>query len=761
MLESTLPDKLIRLFFCRLITSLARSLETHRSSHISYQPSATTLVYSSDNRKSLSGLSDRLTHETKSRTADRILSSSSPGTSHMSPALTSYPSFSLPFPPASDFNRFQPYSPLSSLSKLTLNPISSGPTHWSAPWRDGLPTPPADMNGVAYNSSAQFAAPSTTAYAAKQYHPSAAAHYANATSHAKPAAAPSRVPLANTVSNAAPNYLPPLTKQAPAASTNVVSDPKNQKRSDKESVPSYSQVPTSIRKYGGDLAEFAAQIACLFWFEKTSKLKTIEDSVPQKYALVPEAFPTFGFQKWVSTVLSTTQVSQNVILLALLFIYRLKKFNPGVRGKKGSEFRLMTIALMMGNKFLDDNTYTNKTWAEVSGITVQEIHIMEVEFLSNVRYNLFVSKEEWTQWHSKLGRFAVFFDKAALMPPDNELAPATSVLQISPTDPSLRNSVPVSPASKLPSPTTNQTQPQLQSQPNWNPTPTSAIATTATPYRLNTPPRPPLAFEFPPYPRKRTWEDEVDDHPSKRMAVPNNYSAPVPALPVSAPVATVPSVPVLPPVISAGTMPLSVPSLAIPVPRLHHAANYQAAATNQLMPPQLPPTTVSQQLPLPNVRAMSTVFNPTTTWSQQIPPAVAPVVPAIPSSNPLSLYNQSVSLPDPSRRQSPYSATNSADAVSPSSAFPVHTPQNHLSPSFFLVNRNSPYRPVRAVNTLLIPPPSASLHQHRHLSMDQMHYQPLGKTLTERRTGVLPYLHHEGLQQGLLQQPNFLPSQTY
>lgn len=57
-----------------------------------------------------------------------------------------------------------------------------------------------------------------------------------------------------------------------------------------------------------------------------------------------------GFQKWVTTVLSTTQVSQNVILLALLFIYRLKTFSTGVHGKKGSEFRLMTIALMMGNK---------------------------------------------------------------------------------------------------------------------------------------------------------------------------------------------------------------------------------------------------------------------------------------------------------------------------------------------------------------------------------------------------------------------------
>lgn len=66
--------------------------------------------------------------------------------------------------------------------------------------------------------------------------------------------------------------------------------------------------------------------------------------------LVPDAIPTTGFRKWVTTILSTTQVAQNVIILALLFIYRLKDKNPSVRGKPGSEYRLLTVALMLGNK---------------------------------------------------------------------------------------------------------------------------------------------------------------------------------------------------------------------------------------------------------------------------------------------------------------------------------------------------------------------------------------------------------------------------
>lgn len=52
----------------------------------------------------------------------------------------------------------------------------------------------------------------------------------------------------------------------------------------------------------------------------------------------------------MTSVLTTTQVTQNVILLALLFIYRLKMSNSSVRGRPGSEYRLLTVALMLGNK---------------------------------------------------------------------------------------------------------------------------------------------------------------------------------------------------------------------------------------------------------------------------------------------------------------------------------------------------------------------------------------------------------------------------
>ncbi|CAO3629254.1 unnamed protein product [Cunninghamella blakesleeana] len=110
-----------------------------------------------------------------------------------------------------------------------------------------------------------------------------------------------------------------------------------------------------------------------------------------------------AFKRFCHQILSVTQLSESVVILSLKYIAILLQNNPRIQGADGSEYRLFIVALLLANKFQDDNTYTNKTWSDISRMKLNELDIMEFEFLDVLKYRLFIRKEEYDCW--KLGLF--------------------------------------------------------------------------------------------------------------------------------------------------------------------------------------------------------------------------------------------------------------------------------------------------------------------------------------------------------------------
>ncbi|KAK0933739.1 hypothetical protein LTR29_014672 [Friedmanniomyces endolithicus] len=484
----------------------------------------------------------------------------------------------------------------------------------------------------------------------------------------------------------------------------VLEDARGTSRQDSQATtiaPSF-QIPRTVNDSGGSLAELAAEITCLFWFESADILRAVEET-PAQYQLarqlVADAKPNTGFRKWVTTILSTTLVAQNVVTLALLFIYRLKKLNPTVRGKPGSEYRLLTVALMLGNKFLDDNTYTNKTWADVSGIMVGEIHIMEVEFLSNMKYCLFTSSDEWSEWQSLLGRFADFLQRASKppprAPPPPGLPPMSSLY--------LPRALPSPPVSA-------HTSPYAFDAVTRGP----ALGMTPAPSPLA--PLPSMQLTQQPS-LKRSHDDYIQSSEPAPKKLPSGLrnQASLAAYSNGAP--------------SNGQVQqlsrLTLPSLAIAANDRSPVNGIQSAGLTQQLPP----------LNIPG-RSMAMVYPN----AQQLPGPLAF------SSQPASQTHSQFQ----SRQHSPYPGSA---AASPGSAAP-HSALPQLSPSYFLQQRNSPYRPVHNVSRLLYPPPSGALqHRPQDVEQCQMQYHPLSKA-QQRYTGRLPYVAQNVWLDGSQQQPS-------
>lgn len=122
------------------------------------------------------------------------------------------------------------------------------------------------------------------------------------------------------------------------------------------------------------------------------------------------------FRKYVFQILSATRLPSSTILLGLFYLAtRMRMLSTAgiYRSGSGQVSRFLTVGLLLGSKFMDDNTFQNKSWAEVSNIPVAELNSMELDWLFAFEWRIheriydkqdgFASwRGHWDTWRAKV-----------------------------------------------------------------------------------------------------------------------------------------------------------------------------------------------------------------------------------------------------------------------------------------------------------------------------------------------------------------------
>ncbi|KAF2133596.1 hypothetical protein P153DRAFT_353925 [Dothidotthia symphoricarpi CBS 119687] len=116
--------------------------------------------------------------------------------------------------------------------------------------------------------------------------------------------------------------------------------------------------------------------------------------------ITPGRMAPQSFRKWVHQVLCATRLPSATILLSMFYLSTRMPMLAGEPKIDHHLFRLLTIALVLGSKFLDDNTFINRSWSEVSGIPVGELNRLEMEWLNAIDYKLHRDPSEHQGWRT-------------------------------------------------------------------------------------------------------------------------------------------------------------------------------------------------------------------------------------------------------------------------------------------------------------------------------------------------------------------------
>lgn len=136
------------------------------------------------------------------------------------------------------------------------------------------------------------------------------------------------------------------------------------------------------------------------------------------------------FASYLHVLVSKLRPHVISLLLAALLVGRLRRAHPRARGEPGCAHRLFVVSLMLAMRYIeldadlvasygfdpslslaenanlrctvDDRSAAleaTETWATLSGIfTAPELHKMEVELASFIRYDLYVAEEDLRYW---------------------------------------------------------------------------------------------------------------------------------------------------------------------------------------------------------------------------------------------------------------------------------------------------------------------------------------------------------------------------
>ncbi|KAJ7688460.1 hypothetical protein B0H17DRAFT_1135676 [Mycena rosella] len=182
---------------------------------------------------------------------------------------------------------------------------------------------------------------------------------------------------------------------------------------------------SGYRKLAEPLSDWVANYvwkACTTGFSLPSAFSRPSANVVKQRSVYPPSY----LGNAVHSLLLSTLLQPSAVFLAIWYIVRLPVYYDAAAlsadfakelrfratllddgldqdvNEASAPFRLIVLGCMLANKWLDDHTFSNKTWHTISNVPIQTLNKLESLALDIFTYDLSVPSSDWSQWLSHL-----------------------------------------------------------------------------------------------------------------------------------------------------------------------------------------------------------------------------------------------------------------------------------------------------------------------------------------------------------------------
>jgi len=117
------------------------------------------------------------------------------------------------------------------------------------------------------------------------------------------------------------------------------------------------------------------------------------------HALQP---PQITIEFYLKRIARYSNCSEECFVLALIYIDRLIGKDENFLVNSLNVHRLLITSIMLGAKFFDDHYFNNEYFSKIGGVSLEEINLLEIEFLFMISFDLFVETDMYESYKMKL-----------------------------------------------------------------------------------------------------------------------------------------------------------------------------------------------------------------------------------------------------------------------------------------------------------------------------------------------------------------------
>ena len=112
--------------------------------------------------------------------------------------------------------------------------------------------------------------------------------------------------------------------------------------------------------------------------------------------------PKISIKNYLKRILNYTEVEESTLIIALIYIDRLNQLSKVILTPYNIH-RLIFIAIFIAIKYNEDITFNFDYYAQVSGMSIKELQLIEIEFIYLIKFRLYIDKEQYDSYLNVLG----------------------------------------------------------------------------------------------------------------------------------------------------------------------------------------------------------------------------------------------------------------------------------------------------------------------------------------------------------------------